>query len=362
KPEMVSDVDREVLNGMTSSQVAQTLKGMSGITAQESKIIAALSGKGVATPAAAAVAGTSQEGLQSEMNNAPGFAGQQTRAKVSQARLGLAEDDQATRAGDKFLKNPKLQNYVGIINKANSDLSLLNDPSRPIAPQTLSEVEATIPKLLDAAGSNALGAVERQEIMTGRRRLANLMQNMSGDVQDMRKFNPQIVQFVQHTVERLKDLNESNAANLSVNIARGLETNSNPKVQDTVKAMLEQHFADKHPYYLNRFAGASAAPGQAGAPPAAGGASGSPGAPPAPPARPAQPGTAQAPVSTPNPANPSNPIPQPKITADQKSMWRQQALQKLQQIRSAPAGTMKMTEQDVRNTYRLLTNGDELQE
>lgn len=309
KPELIPDLDKEVLNEMTNPDFTSTLQKVNQMHSGEDGIIKALTSQGVATPQAAAATGQSQDEMQANLNNSPKYV---MRKGMLAARL----DDQASKVGDSYEKNTKLSTTYTATQKAGRDLSMMNDTTNPLTPQNLSEMEMTIPQLLGGAGASSLGGVERVEMETAQRKLADFQQKYSGKPVDMRQKDPELVNQIQHTIQRLKGANEQAMEQIAGGIHNQFQQSGNEKVHAVNKAKLLQYAPDTYSKIYG----------------------------------------AQSPQANINPAT-GEPA-QPKITDDMVSGLRSQAMQAIQKVKAAPQGTVSVTEDQIKQKFKSMTGHD----
>ncbi len=123
--------------------------------------------------------------------------GKSDRQEMQAMRLG-------TMINNKVQNDKNVQNYVAQQQRFKNDLNLLSS-GQPITSQMLSELEQSVVTGVRGSGGGSLGSLQRTEMETAQRKLTNLAQQLSGKPGDLRKTNPEIVKYVQDTIQRLHD-------------------------------------------------------------------------------------------------------------------------------------------------------------
>lgn len=318
----VSDFDKEVVNGMSSSDISQQLGHLNTIQSQESTIIKALTAARVATPQAAAQTGMSQDDLQTKMN-------QNNPMNARAAMVNLRSDDQASKAGasyDTALKKTFLQKQA--LDRATHTLS---DPNTPLTPQIFRESEKEFVTALTGNGATGLGQTEKTEYNDLHLKLAEYMQKYGNKMQDLRKEAPELVQQLQSSMNRLSTAYQGNMEDTTSKVDKNFAESSNPKVQ-AMRRLKTKDYAPQ--YYADSFGSEQA---------------------------PSAPGSANAAAPGPNPGLAGIPQAAPaKLSQAELESMDTKARELLRQSReSQKAGTpFKYTEQQIKTTYKNKTGKD----
>lgn len=325
----LSDFDKEVINGMSSSDISTQLGHLNTIQSQEMNITKALTAARVATPQAAAQAGTSQEELQQNL----------TQGNPWQARVTSQQSMQAQQTVN---KDTLMNAYKQRLDGASRVNDLIKDAEPHVDPDTgktipgkiktnaafLGQLNAEISRLETGSQTPGLTASEKTEYTSAVADFTRIKDRITGKPSDA--VSPEIIKQIRGTMNSMTDSYMQSVDDRYSSLASGLTPIQQPIVQ--------AKWAQDAKNYSSRFGhwAPESKIGQQQAQPAA-----QPGV---------NPGLA-APAPNPAPNRPNE---------SELGEIEATARERLRQARAAQkAGTpVSFTEQQVKDTYKKLTGKD----
>jgi hypothetical protein len=216
----VSDFDKEVVNGMTSSDISTQLGYLNNMQSQESAIIKALTAARVATPQAAAATGQSQEDLQATMN----------QSNPINARVQSQQKMQAQTAVNKdTLMNAYKQRLDGAARV--NDLLQAADSGKVVTNAAfLGQLNAEIARLETGSQAPGLGASEKTELKSAQSQFEGLKERITGNPTD--SVSPGFIKQVHGTMDSMIDSYQQSVNDRYATIASGLTEVQKPIVKD----------------------------------------------------------------------------------------------------------------------------------
>lgn len=297
-PEQIKQMDMDVMNGLTgpTSENLKQILGAPGLELQYQKFM--------------------MQQQQNEKNNQ--F--KEERIDQGNTRIDIGQNNkaQATVNNDPLLKQylPRLDGAAKI-----NDL-IESAKSGKVVPNSafLGQLNAEMSRLETGSQSPGLGASEKTELTDASAKLAKLKEYVTGNPSDI--VSPGLIKQAQGTINELSDSYMNTVDNRFETLKSGA-TDAQQQIignkHETLKGQYRKRFG--------RWAGDSDESAQT----------------------PAGMGATKPPIMQ---------AQQPKITNDVKSQALSAAQGRLQQLKSAPPGTLNFTEQQVKDVYKQVTGSD----
>lgn len=228
-PQSVSDLDKEIVNGMSSSDIATNWGHLNTMQSNETAIIKALIAKGIAPKQAEAMTGQSQEQMQQTMQqNSPFMA--RVQSQQTMAAQQAVNKDTLMNAYKQRLDGASRVN--DLINDAKAGNIKTNGP-------LLGQLNAEIARLETGSQSPGLTASEKTEYTSAATDFSRLKDKITGKPSDA--ISPEIIKQISGTMNSMTDSYMRSIDDRYGTISSGLT----PVQAPVVKAKWEQ---DKQAY------------------------------------------------------------------------------------------------------------------
>lgn len=223
-PQSVTDLDKEIVNGMSSNDIATNWNHLNSMQSNETAIIKALIAKGIAPQAAASVAGQSPEQMQQTMaQNSPFMA--RVQSQQTMAAQQAINKDTLMNAYKQRLDGASRVN--DLINDAEAGNIKTNGP-------LLGQLNAEIARLETGSQSPGLTASEKTEYTSAATDFSRLKDKITGKPSDA--ISPEIIKQIKGTMNSMTDSYMRSIDDRYGTLSSGLT----PVQQPVVKAKWDQ--------------------------------------------------------------------------------------------------------------------------
>lgn len=167
--------------------------------------------------------------------------GQRVNDRTEVMRQGLEErrNVNSTHAGQAFEKDPILLQTKKTNNSLDRALSLL-DGKEPITAKSFNVLQQDFINAMAPGGAATEGKVNREMVETAQASLNDLKLKF-GDVADLRKAQPQIVNNLRNLINQVKTDYQGAQAQQASDVHDSFVNSSNPMVQKTIKEKLQRY-------------------------------------------------------------------------------------------------------------------------
>lgn len=170
-----------------------------------------------------------------------GMQGNQLRASAMAGRIDEQKNNNASHAGNEF--EHMLKPYKNVTNSLDRSESTLTNSSIPLTRATMNAAKQDYVNAIAQGGAATEGKVSREMDQTFQETWNGMLSKM-GDNDDLRKSEPQMVSQLLSQVRAMKGEWQKAQSQQASDIADDYQSNTNPRVQDTIKTKLQRYAPD----------------------------------------------------------------------------------------------------------------------